>query len=49
MVVSYQLCGHLCLCGLEIAFLDCDLLQYSVLRAVKCQAICLFSKCVEST
>lgn len=40
---------HLCLCALEIVFLDCDLLQYCMLRDLKCPAICLFSKCVEST
>lgn len=37
--------GHLCLCGLDIVFLGGDLL----LRDLKRPAICLFSKCVEST
>lgn len=41
--------GHLCFCGLEIVFLDCGILQYCMLRDLKCPAICLFSKCVEST
>lgn len=38
--------GNLCLCGLEILFLDCYLLQYSTLTDLKCPAICVFQMCV---